>query len=185
MKDDSSCCQDKSSYNDESSCCGESSKNEIRIDFLYLDLTVCERCQSAESNLDAAIRDVSAVLKAAGFSIHVNSVNITTRELANEYRFLSSPTIRVNGKDIALEVKESLCEDCGELCGDTVDCRVWSYQGEEYTEPPREMIVNAILKEIYGEHKSEHQDNLPAVEYVMPANLSHFFNLMEAGRDSV
>ena len=160
-------------------------KKEIKIDFLYLDLTVCERCQGAESNLDAAIRDVSAVLKAAGFSIHVNSVNITTRELANEYRFLSSPTIRINGKDIALEVKESLCEDCGELCGDAVDCRVWSYQGEEYTEAPREMIVNAILKEIYGEHKSEYSDNMPADEYVMPEKLSHFFNLIEARMESV
>ena len=48
MSDKSSCCQDKS-------CCSESSKKQIKIDFLYLDLNVCERCQGTETNLDAAI----------------------------------------------------------------------------------------------------------------------------------
>jgi len=52
-------------------------------------------------------------------------VNITTKELAIQYQFISSPTIRVNGNDIVVELRESVCEDYGDLCGDNVDCRVW------------------------------------------------------------
>ncbi len=49
-----------------------------------------------------------------------------------------------------MEGKESKCESCGDLCGDDVDCRIWLYQGKEYTSPPPAMIVDAILREVYG-----------------------------------
>jgi len=173
MADQSSCCQDKSC------CCSESIKKEIKIDFLYLDLSVCERCQGTESNLDVAINDVSTVLEAAGFDIQVNKVNIINRELAFAYKFVSSPTIRINGKDIAIEVRESSCKDCGDLCGDDVDCRVWSYEGEEYTEPPKELIINAILKEVYAEHKTVFSEEAMANHYVLPDNLKRFFDSLE------
>lgn len=174
MADQSSCCQDKSC------CCSQSpNKKEILIDFLYLDLSICERCQGTESNLDAAIKDVSTVLEAAGFMIRVNKVNITTKELAIKHQFLSSPTIRVNGKDIAIEVKESSCKDCGDLCGDDVDCRVWTYEGEEYTEPPKELIVNSILKEIYSEKKPDFAGENSSSEYKLPDNLKKFFESIE------
>lgn len=170
MKDQNSCCQDNSCG------CGENRKKEIVIDFLYLDLNVCERCQGTETNLDLAIRDVSTVLEAAGFDIKVNKVNIISKELANEYEFVSSPTIRINGKDIALDVKESSCKACGDLCGDDVDCRVWNYEGEEYTEPPKELIINAILKVVYGE-KAELEDK--KAEYKVPDNLNKFFDALD------
>jgi uncharacterized protein (UPF0335 family) len=163
-----------------SGCCGGSTtccqpqqtKKEIAIDFLYLDLTTCERCQGAESNLDGAIKDVSHVLNAAGYDLKVNKVNISSEELAKEYKFLSSPTIRINGVDIALEVKESECKDCGDICGDSVDCRVWEYDGLEYTEPPKEMIVNAFLKAVYG---GQSISPGPQTEYTVPENLRVFF----------
>lgn len=111
MVDNSSCCQDKSC------CCSEKTqKKEMKIDFLYLDLNVCERCRGTESNLDAAMNDVSTVLEAAGFDININKVNIITEDLAVKYKFLSSPTIRINDKDIVMEVKKSfLCNLCN-LC---------------------------------------------------------------------
>lgn len=62
---------------------------------LYLDLTVCERCQGTESNLDSAIKELSAVLQAGGYEVEVNRINITSPELAVQYEFCSS-TIRVN-----------------------------------------------------------------------------------------
>ena len=155
-----------------SGCCrSEQEKKQLYIDFLYLDLSVCERCQGTENNLDEAIEEVSGVLKAAGFEIVVNKVNIMTKELAMQYQFLSSPTIRINGKDIELEVKESSCKECGDLCGDNVDCRVWTYDGMEYTEPPKAMLVNAILKEVYGSKKTEAKGDI----YVVPDNLQIFF----------
>jgi len=167
--------------NDSSGCCSGNSgccvtkqeKSIITIDFLYLDLSICERCQGAENNLDEAINEVSIVLKAAGYDIVVNKVNITTEELAVKYEFISSPTIRINGKDIAVEVIESSCKECGDLCGDNVDCRVWSYEGEEYTQPPKALILNAILKEIYTNVKMTH---LEVEKYIIPNNLKVFFD---------
>ena len=144
--------------------------------FLYLDLNVCERCQGTETNLDAAIKDVSTVLEAAGYDIQVNKVNIITKELAFEYEFVSSPTIRINGKDITIEVKESSCKDCGDLCGDDVDCRVWSYEGKDYNEPPKELIVNAILKAVYGETLEVKESTK---RYQLPNNLNKFFDALE------
>lgn len=163
-----------------SGCCGgnttccqpQQTKKEIVIDFLYLDLTTCERCQGAESSLDEAIKDVASVLNAAGYDVKVNKVNISSEELAKEYKFLSSPTIRINGVDIALEVKESECKECGDLCGDSVDCRVWEYEGIEYTEPPKEMIINAILKAVYGGQSISKSSEM---EYTVPENLRVFF----------
>ncbi len=50
-----------------SSCCQpEQKKKEIIIEFLYLDLSVCERCQNTDSSLDRAVEELSTVLKSAG-----------------------------------------------------------------------------------------------------------------------
>ena len=106
----------------------------------------------------------------------MNKVNIITKELAFEYEFVSSPTIRINGKDIAIDVRESSCKDCGDLCGDDVDCRVWSYEGEDYTEPPKELIINAILKAVYGEKEGLEDEK---EEYKLPDNLNKFFDALD------
>lgn len=159
-----------------SGCCTPKQERKlIEIDFLYLDLSVCERCQGTEINLDEAIKDVSIVLKAAGFDIRINKINITTKELAVKYQFVSSPTIRINGSDIAMEIKENACKDCGDLCGDNVDCRVWTYDGVEYNEPPKEFIINSILKEVY----SDKLDDKNQEEYKLPQNLEIYFKGLE------
>lgn len=157
-----------------SGCCSPKQEREqIIIDFLYLDLSVCTRCQGAESNLDDAINEVSVVLNAAGYEILVNKINISSKVLAEKHEFISSPTIRINGNDIDLEVNETPCKDCGDICGDNVDCRVWVYEGIEYAEPPKPLIVNAILKEIYSGNKAA---QVRKDEYVIPKNLEVFFD---------
>ena len=166
-----------------SSCCGSncnckdnsniSLKKKIEIDFLYLDLSVCERCQCADTNLDEAINEVSSVLKSAGYEISVNKVNIISKELAEKYEFISSPTIRINGNDITMEVNETPCKECGDLCGDEVECRVWIYEGVEYQEPPKAMIINAILKHVYSGNK---EVKIEKKKYELPKNLELFFN---------
>jgi len=52
-------------------------------------------CKGTDASLDAALAEVSDMLRTAGFDVAVNKVNITSRELAVKYEFLSSPTIRV------------------------------------------------------------------------------------------
>lgn len=166
-------------------CCAQPEpKRAITIDFLYLDTTICGRCQNTEKALDEAVSSVAVVLNAAGYEVKVNKVNITTEALAISYQFISSPTIRVNGNDIAVELRESVCEDCGELCGDTVDCRVWVYNGVEYTAPPKELIVDAILREVYSPKQGEPERE----DYHLPANLEAYFSAKarkEKGVDTI
>ena len=74
-----------------------------------------------------------------------------------------------------MDFKESLCESSGDLCGDEVDCRVWIYQGKEYTEPPKAMIIEGILKAVYGGNLGI---NVADQEYALPENLKHFYEVM-------
>lgn len=164
----------------EPGCCDASAdvqmkKKSIIIDFLFLDLSVCTRCKGTDTSLDEALLDVSKVLEATGVEVVVNKINVETEELAKQYKFISSPTIRVNGHDIQMDVKESLCESCGDLCGDDVDCRVWVYQGQEYTVPPKAMIIEAILKEVYANNTTNEEEK----EYMIPENLKHFYASMK------
>jgi hypothetical protein len=155
-----------------SSCCEpQQEKKRVVIDFLYLDLIVCTRCQGAESSLDDALMEVAKVLETTGTEVKVNKININTKQLAEEYKFLSSPTIRVNGKDIAMEVRETLCQECGDLCGSETECRSWIYEGVEYSEPPKAMIIEAVLKEVFGGGDKSEQ----VKPYVLPKNLETFF----------
>lgn len=142
---------------------------QLTIDFLYLDLNTCERCMATDETLKQALDVLSGVFDTLGFEVKANSVNITSRELAEEYRFISSPTIRVNGVDICSELVESNCTDCGDLCGNTVDCRVFVYEGKNYEQPPVPMIVDAILKAIYGGQAQSEET------YTLPDNLERFF----------
>jgi len=156
-------------------------EKRIVIDLLYLDLSVCTRCQGTDTSLDDALADISKVLEATGVAVVVNKVNVLTEEQAKEYQFVSSPTIRVNGRDIQMEVKESLCESCGDLCGENVDCRVWVYQGQEYTVPPKAMITEAILKEVYGSNDNDEEKQ----EYIIPENLKRFYETMKKKKGEI
>ena len=144
-------------------------QKRLSIDFLYLDLNTCERCMATDETLKKALDVLSGVFDTLSYQVKVNSVNITSKELAEEYQFISSPTIRVNDVDICTEVKESDCKDCGDLCGDSVDCRVFVYEGREHEQPPIAMIVDGILKTIYSEKTCEDRP------YTLPDNLDRFF----------
>ena len=123
---------------------------KIEVDFLYLDLTACSRCRGTEAGLGDAVEAVRPVLDLVGTGLEVRETLVETEEQAHELRLVSSPTILVNGRDIAGEVLESACSECEELCGrdGEVDCRVWNYRGEQHTEAPPGLIAEAILAEI-------------------------------------
>jgi len=99
---------------------------------------------------------------------------VESEEQARALRFFSSPTIRVNGKDIALEFRESRCESC-ESCASngTVNCRVWVFQEREYTEAPAAMIVDSILREVYDGQPQSAPEQVPFED--VPGDLKRFF----------
>ncbi|NPV89519.1 MAG: DUF2703 domain-containing protein [Firmicutes bacterium] len=150
----------------------ETPKRSLEIEFMYIDLEVCTRCLGTESNLEVAISEVAQILKATGVEVTVKKILVEDEEQAIKLGFVTSPTIRINGHDIQLDFKESLCESCGDVCGDMVDCRVWIYQGKEYTEAPKAMLIDAILREVYGGSKTSSER--PKITE-LPENLRNFF----------
>lgn len=147
-----------------------SRNKNISVDFLYLDLNTCERCKASCSAIDQAVNELSEILSTLGYTITVNKIKITSLQKAKQYKFLSSPTIRVNGIDICGSVRENDCKDCGDLCGSNVDCRVFVYNGIQYDQPPKAMIIDGILKAIYAQNKT-----CPPTRYKIPKNLVEFF----------
>lgn len=101
--------------------------------------------------------------------VSYKKIKISTPELAEKYRFLSSPTIRVNGKDVCETVTESDCACCGDIAGVSVDCRVFEYEGKTYEVPTKEMLADAILKTLYAPTACS------CTTYQIPENLKRFF----------
>lgn len=148
---------------------------QINIDFMYIDLEVCDRCLGTDANLEAALSEVSHILEASGGEVSLQKTLVESELQAQALGFFTSPTIRINGKDIALELRESQCDACESCsCNGTVDCRVWVFQGQEYTAAPKAMIVDAILREVYGNTLSP-QSQTTLTHDEVPENLRRFF----------
>jgi hypothetical protein len=158
-------------------------RQTIEVDFLYLDLTTCSRCRGSDASLRAALEIVWPAIDSVGAGIEVRKTLVETEEQARALRFVSSPTIRVNGHDIAGELIESSCSECGELCGcdGGVDCRVWDYRGEQLTEAPIGMIVEAILAEL-GPTGAARSEESTFVD--VPEKLKRFFAGTGAAQNS-
>ncbi len=160
-------------------------RRTLDIELLALDLSTCGRCTRTDANLEDAVATVAHVLREADVDVRVRKTVVTSAEQAEALRFASSPTIRINGRDIAPQMRESNCGDCGELCGGaagggagggaascSVDCRVWVWQGREFTEAPKAMIIDAMLREFSRiDQPAPHQE-----PFTLPENLRRFFS---------
>jgi hypothetical protein len=145
----------------------------LDVEFLYLDLTTCTRCQGTEASLREALAVVRPLLDALGLTAALRSTKVTTVAQAQRLGLVSSPTIRINGRDIAPALKESTCGPCSDLCGEATACRVWTYQGQEFTEPPVGLILAAIVRELAsGVTAAPLPSTLTAG---VPENLERFF----------
>jgi hypothetical protein len=89
-----------------------------------------------------AVRQLRAVLSAEGIPVEVHEVPVTDAQSAQELKFRGSPTVRINGLDIAGESQqpESFA----------VTCRI--YEGaKEVGLPPIEMMQRAVRQARKGE----------------------------------
>jgi len=97
-------------------------------------------------------------LEELGVEAEVEEILIDTGEKAGKYRFVGSPTVRINGQDIQEEVSKGQCLPCEEIAEYTEDatefvkqecrcgCRIYFYKGKQHPYPPKEMIKEAIKK---------------------------------------
>ena len=154
-------------------CGGDCSASKtVLVEYLYLDLNTCERCVGTEQELDAVMIALTPALALAGYTLEYRKIEMTTREIAQQHHFLSSPTIRVNGRDICTKVAENDCGCCGEISGTQVDCRVFEYGGKIFEVPPKEMLANAVLSAIFRSDIDVEQDQ----SFTMPENLTRFYH---------
>ena len=151
----------------------EKTKSPVKatVEYLYLDLNTCDRCIGTDNVLDEVMLTLTPAIKLAWFDVEYRKIKMDTAELAGQYKFLSSPTIRVNGQDICQSVAESNCGCCGEISGTDVDCRVFEYNGESYEVPPKEMLAEAILHAVFGQPGS----GCSCGSYELPENLKTFY----------
>lgn len=169
---------DEKHHNTEESarcCCDTVStlKKEVRIEYLYLDLKTCDRCVGTDAVLDEVVGLIKPTLELAGYHVQYEKREITTAQLAQKYRFVSSPTVHVNGQDIFDTVTESDCGCCGEIAGVQVDCRTYEYDGKTYEVPTKEMLADAILKRVF---RPTGLTNVKLLKYELPDNLKRFFD---------
>ena len=162
------------------SCSGgtENTGKKLLIEYLYLDLQTCDRCIGTDAVLDEAVSTLRPALEMAGYSVDYQKHEMTTAKIAEQYRFLSSPTIRVNGVDIFGEVRESDCGCCSDIAGTAVDCRVFEHEGMKYEVPTKEMLADLLLKSPMAVHGCE------CGTYEMPENLKRFYEGKERKTDA-
>ncbi|MGI6071285.1 MAG: DUF2703 domain-containing protein [Blautia sp.] len=146
-------------------------KKAVQIEYLFLDLQTCDRCMGTDQVLEEVIEAISPALELADYHLEYHKVEMSTAQIAEQYRFLSSPTIRVNGRDICSSVKENACGCCGEISGTDVDCRVFEYEGQTYEVPPKAMLAEEILRSIFAPADGQGCDC-----YSLPVNLKTFFD---------
>jgi hypothetical protein len=150
------------------------SESTLIIDLLALDLNACKRCSGTDANLRSALEALAPLLREVGVEVAVRRTIVASADQAERLRFESSPTIRIDGRDIADEVREGPCGDCGELCGCSggVACRVWVWRGREYPEAPTAMILDAVLKAYARPGRPADATSQP---FRLPENLRRYF----------
>ncbi len=148
----------------------------LDVELLALDLSTCTRCTGSLAHLETAVEAVRQVAEWTGVELRVRKIRIDSEQEALRHRFTSSPTIRVAGRDIALETLESRCESCTELCGcaEGTSCRVWRYRGAEHDQAPIGLVVEALLREIVGAAPAAPAPQ-PENALELPENLRRFF----------
>jgi hypothetical protein len=152
----------------------------LEVEFLYLDRSFCERCKGTEEILKEAVQEAQRILGPTGIDVSLKMIHVRDEAEALALGFVSSPTVRIMGRDAALDVKENECKSCGELSGCDISCRVWTWRGQEYSVPPKAMLLDAILRDAYLHPNGERL--APTTLGDLSENLKKFFRgLQSAG----
>jgi hypothetical protein len=107
----------------------------VKVEVLYV-----SECPSHP----AAVKLVKDVLAAEGVAVEIHEVLVRDEGMATVLRFVGSPTIRINGRDVAGEGQSAK--------NFALSCRL--YPGSKQIGlPPAEMVHRAILDARQGERQ--------------------------------
>jgi hypothetical protein len=84
-----------------------------------------------------AVKLIKNVLAIRGIAAEIHEVLVGNEQLARELRFRGSPTIRVNGRDVAGEL--------GDAEEFALSCRLYT-GSKQVGLPPRELVHQAIVQ---------------------------------------
>lgn len=147
----------------------------LNVELLVIDLETCQRCVPTGDQLRTAVNLLAPVAEELGIELRHREVIVQTSEQAKQNALLSSPTIRLNGRDVAQDVRESKCESCGDLTNNntSVDCREWHYRGQVYHAAPLPLLIEAIMEAMLN---IDTPPSIPAPLEELPENLRRYFN---------
>lgn len=91
-------------------------------------------------NYEPAVRLVQEMISETGVDARVDAINVIDNDDAVKKRFLGSPSIRVDGRDI--EIEES------KLTQNSMRCRVYQHDGELCRLPSRELLRRKLLEHV-------------------------------------
>ncbi len=154
---------------------GETTPHRLNIELLVIDLESCARCVPTGEQMRNAIQLVAPAAEALGIGLTYRETVVQTAEEARARALLSSPTIRINGRDIAQDIRESECESCGDLTDNdvSVDCREWHYRGQVYSAAPLPFLVEALMDAMLRIDEMPPVAPEPLAE--LPENLQRYF----------
>jgi len=148
-------------------------QERVTIDFLYLDLRECERCKRTNEQLESALPMITQTLRASGFEVEVRKIHVQSEQQAAALGFVISPTIRVNNRDIQFNWRETPCAPCSKEAAGEVLCREWEYGGQWCETPPKELLIRAVFREVYGQTQEPPAEPPRATDVL--ENLKRFF----------
>lgn len=146
-------------------------RKPVNVEFMALDLKVCDRCQGTDGRVEAAVEKLRDVLSACGYDITLTSTIIDNEWMAEQYRFYSSPTIRVNGVDICPSIEENECKCCSDMSDSAVKCRMYPFNGTYYEVPPVDLVIQGIMNVVAQGLEADPQEK----PYELPENFKVFF----------
>lgn len=114
----------------------------------------CTVCSGVNQKLDQAILALKPLLDELNVEIKKEIITIRTAQEARTHRITSSPTIRTGHFDLFPEHPHPESEQ-----------RIWTWKGNRYPEPTREILIEAILRGYLGKIEQKNQVNISP--YVM------------------
>lgn len=170
-ENESCCCSDESCCCDEEAAADEAYAGEptvIAVQYLYLDQTVCDRCQGGDARVEQAMAALRPALELAGYTVELERIEVRDEETAIRHRFASSPTIRVNGTDICPSIIENQCDCCRDLSDYDVYCRQFEFNGKLFEVPPTALVARRILELAFVEPQADDEP------FELPENIHGF-----------